>query len=245
MRCPSSPTTGRRFLVHLRSPATFRWTLSWHSARFGGGRARPVHNPRRAARRRRSLLMVRVWAIVIAILCALGFAAWASDFVTMQGERTVYTVDCVGGSWQGDHCSGHVAAGTRYRFRALKPHGEVIFWTVGSKEPSGRFNDCQVQDGTGCARCAPTRPARSPCRWRRASPSPTRRRSRGHTAPSRNGAGCSSSAVTRRGARCRRRSPTRPRRASARAGRTSPPLRRARRCDAARAPRSRARCRRR
>jgi len=100
--------------------------------------------------------MVRVWAIVIAILCALGFAAWASDFVTMQGERTVYTVDCVGGSWQGDHCSGHVAAGTRYRFRALKPHGEVIFWTVGSKEPSGRFSDCKVQDGRNwvCQVCA-------------------------------------------------------------------------------------------
>ena len=100
--------------------------------------------------------MVRVWAFVIATLAALGFAAWASDFVTMQGERTVYTVDCVGGSWQGDRCSGKVAAGTRYRFRALKPHGEVIFWTVGSKEPSGRFNDCQVQDGRNwvCKMCA-------------------------------------------------------------------------------------------
>jgi len=47
------------------------------------------------------------------VLVALGFAAWASDFVTMQGERTVYTVDCTNGAWQGDHCSGQVAAGTR------------------------------------------------------------------------------------------------------------------------------------
>ncbi len=100
--------------------------------------------------------MVRVWAFVIAILAALGFAAWASDFVTMQGERTVYTVDCIGGSWQGDRCSGKVAAGTRYRFRALKPHGEVIFWTVGSKEPSGKFEDCKIQDGRNwvCKVCA-------------------------------------------------------------------------------------------
>ena len=29
----------------------------------------------------------------------------------------------------------------------MKPHGEVIFWTVGSKEPSGKFNDCTIQDG--------------------------------------------------------------------------------------------------
>lgn len=100
--------------------------------------------------------MVRVWAFVIAIVAALGFAAWASDFLTMQGERTVYTVDCRGGSWQGDRCSGHVAAGTRYRYRALKPHNEVIFWMVGSKEPSGKFEDCQIHDGRNwvCKACA-------------------------------------------------------------------------------------------
>jgi hypothetical protein len=102
--------------------------------------------------------MVRVWAFVVFVLVALGFAAWASDFVTMQGERTVYTVDCKNGAWQGDHCSGQVAAGTRYRYRALKPHGEVIFWTVGTSEPSGKFNECTIQDGRNwvckvCPRC--------------------------------------------------------------------------------------------
>lgn len=92
--------------------------------------------------------MVRVWATVIAILLALGFAGWASDFITLQGERTIYTVDCVGGAWQGAHCGGgHVATGPRYRYRALKPHGEVVFWTVGTKEPSGKFQDCTIQDG--------------------------------------------------------------------------------------------------
>jgi hypothetical protein len=95
--------------------------------------------------------MVRVWAFVIAVLAALGFAAWASDFVTMQGERTIYTVDCTGGVWQGDRCSGRVAPGERYRYRALKPHGEVIFWTVGSKEPSGKFQECKIQDGRNWA----------------------------------------------------------------------------------------------
>jgi hypothetical protein len=100
--------------------------------------------------------MVRVWACVAVVFAGLGFAAWASDFVTMQGERTVYTVDCVGGAWQGDRCSGHLAAGVRYRYRALKPHGEVIFWTVGTKEPSGKFENCEIQDGRNwvCKTCA-------------------------------------------------------------------------------------------
>ena len=91
--------------------------------------------------------MVRVWAFVILILATLGFAAWASDFVTMQGERTVYTVDCSNGSWQANHCAGKLVAGNRYRYRALKPHSEVIFWTVGAKEPSGKFGECTIQDG--------------------------------------------------------------------------------------------------
>lgn len=92
--------------------------------------------------------MVRVWVIVAVVFAGLGFAAWASDFVTMQGERTIYTVDCVGGAWQGERCAaGHLVPGVRYRYRALKPHGEVIFWTVGTKEPSGKFDDCQIQDG--------------------------------------------------------------------------------------------------
>jgi len=91
--------------------------------------------------------MVRVWLFVLAVLAALGFAAWASDFVTMQGERTIYTVDCRDGAWQGNRCTGKLVAGPRYRYRALKPHSEVIFWTVGSSEPSGKFGDCVIKDG--------------------------------------------------------------------------------------------------
>lgn len=91
--------------------------------------------------------MVRVWGGVIAVLAALGFAAWASDFVTMQGERTIYTVECRNGDWAGDRCAGSLAAGQRYRYRALTPHREVIFWTVGTSEPSGKFGECTIQDG--------------------------------------------------------------------------------------------------
>ncbi len=98
--------------------------------------------------------MVRVWAFVVAIFAALGFAAWASDFVTMQGERTIYTVDCHKGDWTGDRCGGSLVAGLRYRYRALRPHSEVIFWTVGANDPSGKFVDCAVKDGRNWA-CKP------------------------------------------------------------------------------------------
>jgi hypothetical protein len=91
--------------------------------------------------------MRRVWAFVILVLAVLIFSAWASDFITMQGERTIYTVDCHDGAWTEDRCSGTVVAGTRYRYRALKPHNEVIFWTVGSADHSGRFDDCAILDG--------------------------------------------------------------------------------------------------
>jgi len=91
--------------------------------------------------------MVRVWAFVVAILALLCFAGWASDFVTMQGERTVYTVECRNGAWLGDRCAGKLVAGQRYRYRALTPHSEVIFWTLGTSEPSGKFGECTIKDG--------------------------------------------------------------------------------------------------
>lgn len=91
--------------------------------------------------------MVRVWVFVIAIGGLLGFAGWASDFITMQGERTIYTVECQDGAWSGDRCSGQLVAGLRYRYRALPPHSEVIFWTAGTSEPSGKFVECAIKDG--------------------------------------------------------------------------------------------------
>jgi hypothetical protein len=78
------------------------------------------------------------------ILAAL---TWASDWITVQNERTVYTADCQGGSWRGAHCTGTLVAGARYRFRALRPHGEVVFWTVASDEPSGKLAPCIITDG--------------------------------------------------------------------------------------------------
>ena len=91
--------------------------------------------------------MVRVWGFMFAVCAFLGFSAWASDFITMQGERTVYTVECRDGAWDGDRCGGKVVAGPRYRYRALPPHREVIFWTIGTDEPSGKFVGCAIRDG--------------------------------------------------------------------------------------------------
>jgi hypothetical protein len=91
--------------------------------------------------------LLRIWLLVLLVLVVLGVCAWAADFITLQGERTVYTADCAQGNWKGNRCSGTLVAGERHRFRALKNHGEVLFWTVGSKDPSGKFNDCTIHDG--------------------------------------------------------------------------------------------------
>jgi hypothetical protein len=90
---------------------------------------------------------MRIWIAFFIAVPVLAISLWSNDWITMQGERTIYTAECRDGVWQGRHCTGHLAAGSRFRFRALKPHGEVIFWTVGSSEPSGKFTDCQIVDG--------------------------------------------------------------------------------------------------
>lgn len=84
---------------------------------------------------------------LVGLLFALVVYAWAVDFVTLTGERTIYTAQCRGGSWEGKRCSGSLEAGARYRFRALPAHSEVLFWTAGSPEPAGQFTDCKVESG--------------------------------------------------------------------------------------------------
>lgn len=84
------------------------------------------------------------------VACALPFLVffvWTTDRVTIQGERTVHTLNCVKGAWVGDHCNGELTMGPRVRFRALKARGEVLFWTLGSNEPSAKLTGCSVQDG--------------------------------------------------------------------------------------------------
>ena len=90
----------------------------------------------------------------IPLILLAGIGAWLNDFITLQGERTIYTVDCQNGAWNGESCAGRMVAGPRYRFRALRPHQEVLFWRVGSKDPSGRLTGCEIQDGRNW-RCPP------------------------------------------------------------------------------------------
>jgi hypothetical protein len=91
----------------------------------------------------------RIFSAVTAVVVVIAsIFMWATDFVTLQGEWTIYTADCVDGQWQGSTCSGHMTAGERYRFRVLKAHREVLFWTIGDdRNESGRFLNCVVQDG--------------------------------------------------------------------------------------------------
>ena len=90
---------------------------------------------------------MRFWIAIIAMFAVLAAAAWSTDTITLQGERTIFTVDCIEGDWLGDHCSGTLGAADRYRYRALRAHREVLFWRVGVAEESGKLTDCQIQDG--------------------------------------------------------------------------------------------------
>ena len=90
--------------------------------------------------------VLHFWPVVIVI--ALGsFLSWITDFVTLQGERTIYTVECRQGTWSGNRCTGKLAAAERYKFRALRDHSEVLFWIAGSAAPSGRMAPCVIKSG--------------------------------------------------------------------------------------------------
>lgn len=88
----------------------------------------------------------RVSVIFLTFFVALAFASWMTDFVTLEGEWTIYTAVCDGGDWVGSSCTGHLVPGARYRFRTLRAHREVLFWTAGDRGESGRFINCQIRD---------------------------------------------------------------------------------------------------
>ena len=87
-----------------------------------------------------------VTTIFVAVVALLSVLGWLNDFVTLHGARTVYTANCAQGEWRGAVCTGTLKAGERYRFRVLKPRGEVIFWVAGSPEPSGKLAPCAVEN---------------------------------------------------------------------------------------------------
>lgn len=100
-------------------------------------------------------LMRKVWVALASVFVITAVYGWAVDFVTASGERTVYTVECAHGDWTGNRCLGEMAAGIRYRFRALPARGEVLFWTIGRAEPSGKLTGCAVTDGRNWS-CPPS-----------------------------------------------------------------------------------------
>jgi len=45
------------------------------------------------------------WLAAVACLLMLVGVVWASDWITLQDERTVFTATCERGAWQGARCS--------------------------------------------------------------------------------------------------------------------------------------------
>jgi hypothetical protein len=94
--------------------------------------------------------MKRRWfsSALALLLIALAVIAlvWASDRITLQGERTIYAVECAEGAWEGSRCTGRLVAGPRYAFRVSTRRHEVLHWIRGSGAPSLRFTGCEVKD---------------------------------------------------------------------------------------------------
>jgi hypothetical protein len=83
----------------------------------------------------------------LALLTLVAATLWAWDFVTLDGERTVYTVQCHDGEWHQLSCSGRLAAAERYRFRTLPSEGQVEYWIAGARDRAGRFTGCEIRSG--------------------------------------------------------------------------------------------------
>ena len=88
----------------------------------------------------------RINLTILAVVTLLVVLGWLHDFITLDGAKTVYTARCANGDWRGSVCTGTMQAGDRYRFRALKPHNEVIFWIAGAAEPSGKLTPCAIEN---------------------------------------------------------------------------------------------------
>jgi hypothetical protein len=100
-------------------------------------------------------VVIRIWLVCLGVLAVLGLLAWGNDFITLQDECAVYTAACQQGVWIGQRCTGKLVAAERFRFMALKEHHEVVFWSVGVAESSGRLTDCLIKDGRNWS-CKPS-----------------------------------------------------------------------------------------
>ena len=94
-----------------------------------------------------SLRTILLSSIVLVVLVISAAVAWMTDWITISGERTIYTVECAGGDWIGARCPGRIVAGERYKYRAFKSDREVWFWILGADEPFGRLENCDIKSG--------------------------------------------------------------------------------------------------
>ena len=89
---------------------------------------------------------MKVALFVSAVFAGLAAFIWASDRITLEGERTIYTVACEQGVWDGLRCTGRIRPAERYRFRASRSRHEIVYWIAGSPKASGKYLDCDVTD---------------------------------------------------------------------------------------------------
>ena len=92
-----------------------------------------------------------LWLAATACLIVLVGFIWAADAITLQGERSVFTVECLGGGWQAKHCDGRLLAGAQYTFRVVDGLREVQFWVVGAPHSTGQLTECAITDGRNWA----------------------------------------------------------------------------------------------
>ena len=98
-------------------------------------------------KRGQEIRRVKTWWVALPVVVMLLFFVWTTDRISLQGERTVYTVNCLGGTWAGDRCSGETVPGPRVRYRVLKTRSEVVFWVLDSNAPLSKLTKCEIQDG--------------------------------------------------------------------------------------------------
>jgi len=202
MRCPWNPTTEQR----RRSPAprkplgTNPLSSQGPEASFSGAQSAPRFSGREESAADASCLGFIDRSARRARVQRLGPRTSSRCRASERSTRWSATA----GPWVDDRCSGRTVAGIRYRYRALKPHNEVIFWKVGSTDRSGKFDDCAIQDGRNWACKASSDAPRSiTLVMSEAPPLPG---PAGVTLPFRavsNGAGCCSTVAFRATGRCR------------------------------------------
>jgi hypothetical protein len=105
----------------------------------------PSTSPHSGAPSRRHERLANICLLAV-FLCMIAYA-WATDYIGIAGERTIYTILCSGSIWSDSTCTGKVVLCEHYRFRALKVHREVLYWKVGATEPAGKPTKCEVMNG--------------------------------------------------------------------------------------------------